>query len=66
MTVSFGDGRIVSVRGGSGAVELDDDRFYFRDPVANVGQGFVLAPHAWRVTPRGGREAGAYRPELSS
>ncbi len=64
MTVSFGDGRIVSVRGGSGAVELDDDRFYFVIPLRNVGQGLAVL-HAWRVTPRV-EGAGADRPELDS
>jgi hypothetical protein len=64
MTVTFGDGRIVSVHGGSGAVELDADRFYFVIPLRNVGQGLAVL-HAWRVTPRV-EGAGAERPELDS
>jgi hypothetical protein len=51
MTVSFGDGRLVSVPGGAGAIESDDGRFYFVIPLRNVGQGLAVL-HAWRVAPR--------------
>jgi hypothetical protein len=51
MTVTFGDRHFTTVTGGSGAVELEDGRFYFVIPLRNVGQGLAVLD-AWRVQPR--------------
>jgi len=52
MTVTFGDGHLVSVPGSAGAIELEEGRFYFVIPLRNVGAGLAVL-HGWRAMPRG-------------
>jgi hypothetical protein len=52
MTVTFIDRHFVTVKGGAGAVELEDGRFYFVIPLRNIGQGLAVL-HAWQFAPRG-------------
>jgi hypothetical protein len=51
VTVTFGDGHLVSVPGSAGAIELDEGRFYFVIALRNVGQGLAVL-HGWSVMPR--------------
>jgi hypothetical protein len=46
-TVRFGEGRMVSVAGGMGAVERNGESYYFVIPLRNVGNGLAVL-HAWR------------------
>jgi hypothetical protein len=56
-TVRFGDGRMVSVDGGMGAVERDGESYYLLIPLRNVGNGLAVL-QAWRLDAR--------RPELDT
>jgi hypothetical protein len=53
MTVSFGDQHLVTVAGGTAAVELVDGNVYLVIPLRNVGQGLAVL-HSWQAMPRAG------------
>jgi hypothetical protein len=53
MTVGFGDQHLVTVAGGTAAVELADGNVYLVIPLRNVGQGLAVL-HSWAAMPRQG------------
>jgi hypothetical protein len=53
LTVGFGDQHLVTVAGGTAAVELADGNVYLVIPLRNVGQGLAVL-HSWAAMPREG------------
>jgi hypothetical protein len=47
--VRFGEGRMVSVKGGVAAVERDGENYYFVIPLRNVGNGLAVL-QGWRLS----------------